>query len=115
MKARVKATGNIIDVSQTESIITSRGVEKQYTDNSDERRTYLRSELEFINEPPQKDIDWEERRYEIAKQMLLITSNFTELACNGISQRRVCREDAVQYAIKYADTLIAELKKGGEK
>lgn len=61
------------------------------------------------------NIDWEKRRYEIARQMLLITSNFTELTCNGITQRRICREDAVQYAIKYADTLIAELKKGGEK
>lgn len=61
------------------------------------------------------NIDWEERRYEIAKQMLPVTSNFTELACNGISQRRISREDATQYAIKYADTLIAELKKGGEK
>lgn len=44
-----------------------------------------------------------------------VTSNFTELTCNGISQRRICREDAALYAIKYADTLIAELKKGGEK
>lgn len=115
MKARIKATGNIIDVSQTESIITSRGVERQYISNSDERCFYLQSELEFIHEKPQKDIDWEERRYEIARQMLPVTSNFTELACNGISQRRICREDAVQYAIKYADTLIAELKKGGER
>ena len=115
MKARVKATGNIIDVSQGSSIITSKGVEKQYFDNDSEWDFYLQSELEFIHEKPQKDIGWEERRYEIAKQMLLITSNFTELTCNGISQRRVCREDAVQYAIKYADVLIAELKKGGDK
>lgn len=61
------------------------------------------------------NIDWEERRYEIAKQMLPVTSNFTELMYDGVSQRRISREDAVQYAIKYADTLIAELKKGGEK
>lgn len=115
MKARVKATGNIIDVSYSDSIITSKGVEKQYFDNNSEWDFYLRSELEFIHEKPQKDIDWEERRYEIARQMLLITSNFTELTCNGISQRRICCEDAALYAIKYADTLIAELKKGGEK
>ena len=115
MKARVKATGDIIDVSQTESIITSRGLERQYIDNQRKWCTYVQSELEFIHEKPQKDIDWEERRYEIARQMLLITSNFTELAYNGISQRRICPEDAVQYAIKYADALIAELKKGGEK
>ena len=89
--------------------------ERQYIDNQRKWCTYVQSELEFIHEKPQKDIDWEERRYEIARQMLLITSNFTGLACNGISQRRICPEDAVQYAIKYADALIAELKKGGEK
>ena len=86
MKARVKATGNIIDVSQTESIITSRGVEKQYTDNSDERRTYLRSELEFINEPP---------------------------SCCGYERSMI--EPAVKFSVECADALIAELKKGGEK
>lgn len=108
MKARVKATGNIIDVSQTESIITSRGVEKQYTDNSDERRTYLRSELEFINEPPQKDIDWEERRYEIARQIM-----DSQLSCCGYERSMI--EPAVKFSVECADALIAELKKGGEK
>lgn len=110
MKARVKATGNIIDVSQTESIITSRGVEKQYTDNSDERRMYLRSELEFINEPPQKDIDWEERRYEIAKNMMAVIERHNDEATGFKNPTQ-----QAQFALECADALIAELKKGGEK
>ena len=48
MKAKVKTTGEIIDVSRTENIITSRGVEKQYVDNKREWCTYVQSELEFI-------------------------------------------------------------------
>lgn len=74
-----------------------------------------RVEVKEHSTSSEKDIDWEERRYEIARQMLPVTSNFTELMYDGVSQRRISREDATQYAIKYADTLIAELKKGGEK
>lgn len=110
MKARVKATGDIIDVSQTESIITSRGVEKQYISNSDERRFYLQSELEFIHEKPQKDIDWEERRCEIAKVMMAAFEKHN----NNVSGFRNATEQA-QRALECADALIAELKKGGEK
>lgn len=108
MKARVKATGDIIDVSQTESIITSRGVEKQYIENSDERRFYLRSELEFIHEKPQKDIDWEKRRYETARQIM-----DSQLSCCGYERSMI--EQAVKFSVECADALIAELKKGGEK
>lgn len=57
------------------------------------------------------NVDWEQRRYEIAKKMLTVTSNFTELSCNGVSKRRIGRKDAVQIAVRYADTLIEELKK----
>lgn len=110
MKARIKATGNIIDVSQTESIITSRGVERQYISNSDERCFYLQSELEFIHEKPQKDIDWEERRYEIAKAMMAALERHN----NNVSGFKNLTKQA-EFAIECADALIAELKKGGEK
>lgn len=110
MKARVKATGNIIDVSQGSSIITSKGVEKQYFDNDSEWDFYLQSELEFIHEKPQKDIDWEERRYEIAKAMMAALEKYN----NNVSGFKNQTQQA-QYAIECADALIAELKKGGEK
>ena len=105
MKARIKNSGEIVDVYYDYFL-------ELWTVKGRSDRKFAPNALELLEE---KDIDWEERRYEIAKQMLTVTSNFTELTCNGITQRRICREDAVQYAIKYADTLIAELKKGGEK
>ena len=50
-----------------------------------------------------KAIDWEQRRYEIAKHILPRVFAFGEH-----------RHSAV-YAVSYADALIKELKKGGEK
>ena len=108
MKARVKATGDIIDVSQTESIITSRGLERQYIDNQRKWCTYVQSELEFIHEKPQKDIDWEERRHEIARQII-----DSQLSCCGYERSMI--EPAVKFSVECADALIAELKKGGEE
>lgn len=51
--------------------------------------------------------DWEQRRYEIAKNILPNTI-FDFLDDNEI-------RNGAQYAVKCADALIAELKKGGEK
>ena len=50
-----------------------------------------------------KAIDWEERRYEIAKHLLPRVFAFGEHKCSA------------KYAVSYADALIKELKKGGEK
>ena len=49
-----------------------------------------------------KAIDWEQRRYEIAKHMLSYNIHYTP------------RELAVK-AMSFADALIEELKKGGKK
>ena len=68
----------------------------------------MQSELEFIHEKPQKDIDWEERRYEIARQII-----DSQLSCCGYERSMI--EPAVKFSVECADTLIAELKKGGEK
>lgn len=70
MKAKIKSTGEVIEVLQTIDIITKRGVECQYVDNKRSWCTYVQSELEFIKEEPCKTIDWEQRRYEIAKEIL---------------------------------------------
>ena len=50
-----------------------------------------------------KAIDWEQRRYEIAKHILPRVFEFGE------------HKYAAKYAVSYADALIKELKKGGEK
>ena len=50
-----------------------------------------------------KAIDWEQRRYEIAKHILPRVFAFGEHKYSAI------------YAVSYADALIKELKKGGNK
>ena len=54
-------------------------------------------------EEANKVIDWEQRRYEIAKHVLPRVFAFGEPKYSAI------------YAVSYADALIKELKKGGEK
>ena len=54
-------------------------------------------------EETNKVIDWEQRRYEIAKHVLPRVFAFGEPKYSAI------------YAVSYADALIKELKKGSEK
>ena len=54
-------------------------------------------------EETNKAIDWEQRRYEIAKHILPQMSIIRPITA------------AAEYAVHYADALIKELKKGGEK
>lgn len=111
MKAKVKKTGEIIDVSRTENIITSRGVEKQYFDNKREWCTYVKSELEFINEEPQRNTDWEQRRYEIAKSALQgFLANSEPSIARDTSFRQIAG-----WSVEIAYILIAELKKDNIK
>ena len=54
-------------------------------------------------------IDWEQRRYEIAKEMMATVErhNNTSMGFRNPTMQ-------AQYAIECADALIAELKKGGQ-
>lgn len=61
----------------------------------------IHREMRKMNEP-----DWEKRRYEIAKSVL---PDFRDGSNVWLSA-----EDAAKCAVKYADALIAELKKGAE-
>lgn len=57
---------------------------------------------------PKQEIDWEQRRYEIAKEMM------TVLYRQGMEAQKhgqsVKRKDTVYYAVIFADMLIEELK-----
>ena len=56
----------------------------------------------------EKEIDWEQRRYEIAKEMLpVIYKHAMEAQKHGQS---VKRKDTVYYAVIFADILIEKLK-----
>lgn len=61
-------------------------------------------------EATEKVIDWEQRRYEIVKQMLPTVYEIAFEANDYMPPRELIAEDA----IKYADALINELKKGVE-
>ena len=96
MKAIVKNTRQLISVLRLDSIWESNNGCK-----------YHERELEFLEE---KDIDWEERRYEIAKDMMAaFLSNYSDNIHSGNP------DEQAQYAVVFADALIAELKKGGDK
>lgn len=60
----------------------------------------------------QRDIDWEQRRYEIARDVLARNlKHFKDLNVGTGDQCRIASE----LSVLYADALIAELKKGGEE
>lgn len=102
MKAKVKATGKVIILNENVSLIEyARGM---YRDT--EGNKYHCKELEFIKEKVEKPIDWEQRRYEIAKVML--SAVFESKDSYGY---RITLKEAATEAVSYADALIEELKK----
>lgn len=54
---------------------------------------------------PKQEIDWEQRRYEIAKEMMPVVYLVLEYWPKDIANR----------AVEFADALIEKLKKGGER
>lgn len=63
----------------------------------------MKEEKKVLVLPTSNKIDWEQRRYEIA--MHILSQSFTLGRA----------EDTATNAVYYADALIKELKKGGEK
>ena len=59
-----------------------------------------------------KAIDWEQRRYEIAKEMLPVIY-YDDKPQDG--EDYLTLQQASHEAVRYAEALITELKKGGEK
>lgn len=100
MKAIVKFTGDEIDVTRGETID---GITYYYRVLADGHTVkFPENRLEFpqitVTTPP---IDWEQRRYEIAKEVLPVFAELSETA-----------EIMARAAVYYADALIEELKKG---
>ena len=102
MKAKVKDTGEIVDVKFTTH--PNPAVDETYWWCKDKQESYHKSELDFM----ENDIDWEQRRYELAKE-----------AMNGILASPVLFESyqnnysftlAVTRSVRLADALIKELK-----
>lgn len=104
---KAKATGEIIEVKPYghKSLRTKYNV---YIDNS--YREYIDSQLEFSTE-----IDWEQRRYEIAKDAMgaFIASSSYQYCVNNnyYESQHTAPNFVAEDAVEYADALIKELKK----
>lgn len=94
MKAKVIETGEIVDVRPNGEIMIHNRCTKYVTKDG---RVFFSSEL---NLPA---IDWEQRRYEIAKD--LMAASFTQ-PMDGVSIASY-----IHNCVLWADALIEELKK----
>ena len=95
MKARVRATGVLIDVIPKVNINAQHSGDNLYVcDNM----VFRECKLDFLN-LGNSAIDWEQRRYEIAKECVaaLITNEIT-------------LEDAAKISVEQADILIEKLR-----
>lgn len=99
MKARIKKTGEIINIANYAKVTL---------DQCDSWGNPIElgfDEVEILQEPT-SDIDWEQRRYEIAKEMMK-----TVILTDGGAKTGT--ENLAIWCVGCADALIAELKKGG--
>lgn len=101
MKAKVKDTGEVVDVKF--SIHPNPDVEDTYWWCKDKEESYHKRELEFVEDT----IDWEQRRYELAKIAMnsILTAPNLELIDNNLSA-----EDIAIFSATLADALIIKLK-----
>lgn len=105
MKARIKETGEIIDVKF--SVHPNPAVDETFWWCKDKQDSYHTLELDFLEvDTTRKFIDWEQRRYEIAKDVLGSSFSTPMEGTSILSYIRSC--------VQVADILIEELK-GGEQ
>ena len=93
MKARIKKTGEIINIANYAKVTL---------DQCDSWGNPIElgfDEVEILQEPT-SDIDWEQRRYEIAKEVFASTYDIFQ------------NKNLEKMAVHAADALIDELKKG---
>lgn len=91
MKARIKSTGEIVEIKDLYDDGTAL-VNNKY---------FKVSELDFFS----KTIDWEQRRYEIAKECVAVLMRNIDITL----------EDAAKVSIKQADVLIKRLKEDNDE
>lgn len=104
MKARVKETGVLIDV------IPKTNMNAQYSGDNlyvCDNMIFRECELDFLN-LGNSAIDWEQRRYELAKDY---STEFVKLQHKkGITECGILYPDVVSWSVELADALIKKLK-----
>ena len=128
MKKRIRKTGEIVDVIAWYNIM---GAERDKDDSvsyiDSKGNECVKSEglnlawdFEDVEGVLSTDIDWKQRRFDIAKSCIngiLGNDKMVDLA-NDVGLKKNCRyipTNVAEMAVAFADALIAELKKGGEK
>lgn len=102
MKARIIKTGEEITII---GISKEWGTAQYYgSDGIYRQRTFNDKEIEFLDTNP--PINWEQRRYEIAKNVLATSSDKPMYGVSILSYVHNC--------VQLADLLIEELKKKGK-
>jgi len=100
MKAKVKDTGEIVDVRF--AIHPNPDVADTYWWCKDKEESYHKSELDFM----ECDIDWEQRRYELVKEAM---NGLLSAIVDGVNPSPSV-EDTVTLSVTLADALIRKLK-----
>lgn len=101
MKAKLKATGETVEVNSSGTMRISCGAY-----HTSDGRILPATALEF-----DKVIDWEQRRYEVAKAAIQgFCANSDPVMTKDTTFARFA-----EWGVKLADALIEELKKGGKK
>ncbi len=104
MKARVKETGVLIDVTPRININALYNGDNLYVCDN---KVFRECELDFLN-LGNSAIDWEQRRYELAKDY---STEFVKLQHKkGITECGILYPDVVSWSVELADALIKKLK-----
>lgn len=105
MKVRIKKTGEIINIADYARVVLDK------CDSYGNPIEVRFDEIELIQDNP-SNIDWEQRRYEIAKAVIQgrLSNQYGDVL---VEERDF--SGVVASAVEFADALIAELKKGGEQ
>lgn len=82
-------------------------VDETYWWCNDKQQSYHKSELDFM----ESIIDWEQRRYEIAKAAMVGVLAFPVVEGVNSNPDMI---DVCKLSVRFADTLINELKRKGE-
>jgi hypothetical protein len=103
MKAKVKATGGIIEATMNANAQPTAGTGARYVYEGSDGNTYFDTELDFDKVFP----DWQQVRIQAA-----IAAMNTLITCyEGTSDKE---QKITKRAVQYADALVEELKKKGE-
>lgn len=116
MKARIRKTGEIVDVIAFKS--SEACPEKDWVRYVDSEGLDLIQELnaledlEVIDKTEDKAVDWEQRRYDLAK---CYSIEFVKLQhYQGRTECGILYSKVVGWSVELADLLINKLKEGGE-